>query len=285
LRGLRVAAVQLGLYKGNPDKAVEQAERQARQASRDGARLICLPEHWLLSRVLKEDDAIVRRFSSLAKELGSYINMGANFELRGAETYMTSVTLSPDGRVLSRQDKVHLYRREKRRATPGTGFHLMEIDGFKAAVLVCHDVVFPETAREVTLKGAELLLVPSLITAKGIEPWLIYLRARSLENRVPVVAPNLYAPPTLPGQSSVLDLSYDKKEHVMELVERRSPGKKTTVVADLDLAAKRPLREERLRELRHHFHPLQYPLFPYPARSNRLESADARTKFLRTKAQ
>ncbi len=197
----------------------------------------------------------MRRFSELAKELDAFINMGANFELRGAETYMTSATLSPEGIVISRQDKVHLYRREKRKALPGSRLDLMTIDGFKVAVLVCHDVVFPETAREVTLKGAELLLVPSLISAKGIEPWLIYLRARCLENRIPVVAPNVYAPPPFPGQSCVLDLSYDKKEHVMELVERRSPGRKTSIIVEIDLGSKRHLREERLRELRLTFPP------------------------------
>jgi omega-amidase len=241
------------LYPGRPDKAVAEAERQVRQASRRGARLICLPEHWLLSRVLKEDDEITRRFSVIARELGAFINMGANFELRGPETYMTSATLSPDGQVVARQDKVHLYRREKHKAVPGAGFNLMTIDHFKAAVLVCHDVVFPETAREVTLRGAELLLVPSFIPAKGIRPWLTYLRARSLENRVPIVAPNVYSPPALPGQSCVLNLIYDKAEHVMELVERRSGARETSVVADLDLSSKRSLRQERIREMRFGF--------------------------------
>lgn len=258
MRGLKVAAVQLGVYRGRPDKAAAEAERQVKQASVKGARLICLPEHWLLSRVLREDDEIMGRFSKLAKELDAYINMGANFEIRGANTYMTSATLSPEGHVISSQDKVHLYRREKRKAVPGSKFEVMTIDGFKVAILVCHDVVFPETAREATLKGAELLLVPSLISVKGIEPWLIYLRARALENRVPVVAPNLYAPPNLPGQSCVLDLSYDKKEHVMELIEHRAPEKRTSVIVDLDLRSKRPLRKERLSELRASF-PMQGP--------------------------
>jgi predicted amidohydrolase len=253
LRGLRVAAVQLGVYRGRPDKAVKEAERQVRQASAKGARLICLPEHWLLSRILLEDDVIVKRFSKLAKEIDAYINMGANFQVRDLHAHMTSTTLAPDGNVISSQDKVHLYRDEKRKAIPGSQFDVMTMDGFKVAVLVCHDVVFPETAREATFKGAELLLVPSLITAKGIEPWLVYLRARALENRVPVVAPNLYAPPQITGQSSVIDLNYNKKQHVMELVEHRASEGKTSVVVDLDLRSKRPFREERLRELRTSF--------------------------------
>jgi omega-amidase len=255
LHGLRVAAVQLGVYRGHPDKAVKEAERQVRQASAKGARLICLPEHWLLSQVLTEDDVINRRFSKLAKEIDGYINMGANFQVRGLHAHMTSSTFAPDGNVISEQDKVHLYRDEKRKATPGSQFDLMTIDGFKVAVLVCHDVVFPECAREATFKGAELLLVPSLISEKGIEPWLIYLRARALENRIPVVAPNLCAPPRLPGQTSIIDLSYDRKQHVMELVEHRAPSGKTFILVDLDLRSKRPFREERLRELRTSFSP------------------------------
>ncbi len=161
MRGLRVAAVQPGVYRSQPDRAVAEAERQVRSASVMGARLICLPEHWLLSRILKEDDEITKEFSKLAKELDVYVNMGANFEKRGSSTYMTSQTISPEGEFISRQDKVHLYRREKRQAVPGSRFEVMEVDGFKVGVLVCHDVVFPETAREATLKGAELLLVPS----------------------------------------------------------------------------------------------------------------------------
>ncbi len=254
MRGLRVAAVQLGVYRGKPDKAVAEAERQVRQASAKGARLICLPEHWLLSKTLTEDDPIVTRFSNLAREIDAYINIGGNFEIRSARTYMTSTTLAPYG-VISKQDKVHLYRREKRKAIPGSHFDVMSVDGYKVGVLVCHDVVFPETAREATFKGAQLLLVPSLIPAKGIEPWLVYLRARALENRVPVVAPNLYAPPKLTGHSCVIDLSYDRKEHVMELVEHKVPAGKASVVIDLDLASKRPFREERLRELRTSFPP------------------------------
>lgn len=248
--GLKIAAVQLGIYWGNTNKAVVEADRQVRESSASGARLVCLPEHWLLSRVLKEDDQIIRRFSLLARELEVFINLGGNFERRGPRTYMTSQTISPEGKVISRQDKVHLYRREKRTSTPGSQIGVMNIDGYKVAVLVCHDVVFPETAREATFKGAELLLVPSLIPSKGIEPWLVYLRARALENRVPVVAPNIFHPPSLPGQSCVIDLRYDRRTHVMELAEHMAPNRKTSVVVDLDLTSKRPLREERLRELR-----------------------------------
>ena len=248
---IRVAAVQTGIYGKNTGRAVKEAEDLVRGAAEKGARLICLPEHWLLSKVLKtDDDPILRRFTKLAEELEAYINLGAYYESRDGQTHLTSLMVSPMGSVLSRQNKVHLYRRERRMAIEGSGFRLVEVDGAKVGVLVCHDVVFPESARTLTLMGAELLVAPSFIAARGTEPWLVYLRARALENRVPVVAPNVYHPPKLLGRSCVIDIIYDKKEHVMELLERVARDKRTSVVVDLDLASKSGLRRERLRELR-----------------------------------
>jgi predicted amidohydrolase len=251
---IRVAAVQSGIYGNNTGRALKDAEALVRGAAAKGARLICLPEHWLLSKVLKTtddgDDPILQRFTKLAEELDAYINLGAYYESRDGRTHLTSLTVSPRGSVLSRQDKVHLYRREKRIANEGSGFRLVTVDGAKVGVLVCHDVVFPESARTLTLMGAELLVVPSFIAAGGTEPWLVYLRARALENRVPVVAPNVYHPPKALGRSCVIDLVYDKKEYVMGLLERVAQDKRTSVVVDLDLASKRGLRRERLRELR-----------------------------------
>ncbi|MBI3841351.1 MAG: carbon-nitrogen hydrolase family protein [Thaumarchaeota archaeon] len=246
---MKVAAVQLGLSR-NLDRAVAEADGQIRRAANSGARLVCLPEHWLLSRVLKPNDPILRRFATLSKDLDIYLNLGANFQKRGKGVFLTSPTFSPKGEIISRQDKVHLYRRENRVATPGSRFNLFRVDGFDIAVLVCHDLVFPEPARTVTLMGAELLLVPSLILAAGSNPWLAYLRARSLENRIPIVSPNAYAPPHFLGRSLIFDLGYDKKQHIMRLVERNARPGQTLVAADLDLRNQGRLRRERLKELR-----------------------------------
>lgn len=246
---MKVAAVQLGIYPGNPDKAVAKAELQVRAASKSGARLICLPEHWLQSRVLTGRDKTTTRFASLAKELGVYLNLGANYERRQEVARITSHTISPAGDVIARQDKVHLYREETEKALPGSRFVLVDVAGVKVAVVVCHDMVFPETARTVTLMGAELLVVPSMITARGSEPWLAYLRARCLENRLPIISPNVYHPPRFLGRSCILDLRYDRREHVMEIFERKAHPHDVALATELDLRSKLPLRKERLGEL------------------------------------
>src|SRR5207245_3003790 len=107
------------------------------------------------SKVLHDDDDdVLRPSTQLEEQLDAYINLGAYYEARDGRTHLTSLTVSPRGSVLSRQDKVHLYRREKRMASGGSGFKLVTVDGARGGVLVCHDVVFPGRGRTWTLVGA-----------------------------------------------------------------------------------------------------------------------------------
>ncbi len=247
---IRVAAVQTGVYAHDEKRAIREAEALVRRAAKNGARLICLPEHWLLSRVVESENAVYERFADVAIETDAYINLGGIYEREGAATYLASPTLGPNGDVVARQRKVHLYRGEKKRALPGERFEVFKVDGVKVGTLVCHDAVFPESARSATLGGAELLLVPSLIISNGSRPWHIYLMSRSLENRVPLVSPNVYHPPRVSGKSIIVDLEYDRQHSVMHLKSVVAHDGRNVILADIELESKRALREERLRERR-----------------------------------
>lgn len=247
---IRVAAVQTGVYAHDEKRAIKEAEALVQRAAKKGARLICLPEHWLLSKVVESEDRVYERFAEVAIETGAYINLGAFYEREGAETYLTSPTMGPNGDVVAKQKKVHLYGGEKKRALPGERFEIFKVDGVNVGTLVCHDAVFPESARTAALGGAELLLVPSLIISSGSRPWHIYLMSRSLENRVPIVSPNLYHPPRVSGKSIIVDLEYDGRHSVMQLKTIVAHDGRNVILADIELESKRALREERLRERR-----------------------------------
>jgi len=88
-----------------------------------------------------------------------------------------------------------------------------------------------------------------MIVAKGGDPWVAYLRARALENRIPIVSANTYYPPPFLGLTMILDLKYDKRAHIMQLAERRARREKSVLATDLDLTAVKKPREERLGEL------------------------------------
>ncbi len=249
---LRIAAIQSHLYPKDEARAIREVIKAARRAAElRSARLICLPEHWLIERILTgDDDPLYGSFQDLARSLDAYINMGGIFEKMGESTFFLSPTISPEGKVLSKQKKVHLFRRENELAVGGDSFEPFKINGISTGVMVCHDVVFPESARTLVLKGAELLLNPSLITAQGISPWRSYLIARVLENRVPIIAPNPFLGARVPGKSELLALSYKKSQGIMLVKELVKPvsGANMFVVNlsfDEEIAA---LRRERLTE-------------------------------------
>ena len=248
-----VAALQCGLYPKNEARAIGEAVKLARKsAERHSARLICLPEHWLIDRVLTGgEDPLYGTFSDLARSLDAYINLGGIYEKDSTGvTFFLSPTISPSGNVISKQKKVHLFRRENELAVSGESFDPFMIDDIITGVMVCHDVVFPESARTLVLKGAELLLNPSLITAKGIVPWQAYLMARALENRVPIIAPNPYLGRRVPGKSTLLGLSYERQQGIMQVKHMARPltGKRAYIVELSFDKDSTDLRKERLSE-------------------------------------
>jgi len=252
-RSLGVAALQTGLYPKDEKRALREGLSLAKSAARrKGSRLVCFPEHWLMETIIEfGSEETYGPFIDLARDNSVYLNLGGIYEkdLQG-RTFFLSPTISPQGEIISKQKKVHLFRRENNIALPGDFFEPFMIDNVKVGVMVCHDVVFPESARTLVLKGAELLLNPSLIPARGLEPWKIYVMARALENRVPVVAPNPYLAGRVPGNGVIIGLKYEKAQGIMQVTEvaKGGEGKKiirSKLVFNDDIAAQ---RKERLDE-------------------------------------
>jgi predicted amidohydrolase len=253
-RSLVVAALQTGLYPKDAKRAVREALSLVKSAAekKGSARLVCFPEHWLTETIMDfGSDEIYGPFSDLARDHSIYLNLGGIYEKdQEGKTFFLSPTISPRGEIISKQKKVHLFRRENEIALPGDRFEPFEIDDIKIGVMVCHDVVFPESARTLVLKGAEMLLNPSLIPTRGIEPWKIYIMARALENRVPIVAPNPYLAKRVPGDSVIIGLKYEKAQGIMQVKELAEGGRgkkiiRSKLVFNDDIAAQ---RTERLNE-------------------------------------
>jgi predicted amidohydrolase len=96
------------------------------------------------------------------------------------KVYNSAVYVSPKGKVDSYR-KVHLYDREKLLFDHGRSFKTKSIKGAKLGFMICFDWMFPETARSLTLKGAQILCHPSnLVLPYGQDA----MKLRCLENRV-----------------------------------------------------------------------------------------------------
>lgn len=106
----------------------------------------------------------------------------------------------PDGRV-HRQDKIHPTRPELAIDTRGgTNIGLFEIDGIKAAVLICYDIQFPELVRPLVDGGVRLIFVPSLTSRRGYWRVRYGSHARAQENQIYVCVSPLFGDLGIPAE-------------------------------------------------------------------------------------
>jgi N-carbamoylputrescine amidase len=201
----------------DPDANLETAAVRVRQAAKDGAQVICLPELFRSQYFCqKEDPALfdlaepipgpgTERLGKVAAEAGVVV-IASLFERRAAGVYHnTAAVIDADGRLLGVYRKMHipddpLYY-EKFYFTPGdTGFRAFDTKFGRIGVLVCWDQWFPEGARLTALHGANILFYP---TAIGWHPremaqfgqgqhqaWELIQRAHAVANGVYVAAVN-----------------------------------------------------------------------------------------------
>jgi predicted amidohydrolase len=102
-------------------------------------------------------------------------------EKQNKKFYNTAVLITSRGKVFTYQ-KTHLFDREKLFFQPGNkAFAVQSIDGVKVGILICFDWIYPEAARVLALKGAQIIFHPSnLVLPFGQDG----MRVRSIENRV-----------------------------------------------------------------------------------------------------
>ena len=147
----------------------------------------------------------VGEYSRLAKELGVVLVISV-FERRAPGLYHnTAVVIDTDGSVAGKYRKMHIpddpAYYEKFYFTPGDlGFEPVDTSIGRIGVLVCWDQWYPEAARIMALKGAEILIYPTAIgwdgndtpqeKARQIGAWEISQRAHAVANGIPVVAVN-----------------------------------------------------------------------------------------------
>lgn len=122
-----------------------------------------------------------QRFKELAKLMKCSFVIGFP-ELDNASLYNSSMLINPDGNI-NLYRKIHLFNEEKRWFQEGNlGFNVFETKNrVKVGMMICFDWMFPESARTLMLKGAQLIAHPSNLVLPWCQQAMI---TRSLENRV-----------------------------------------------------------------------------------------------------
>jgi predicted amidohydrolase len=256
---LRVACVQMT---SGPDKAanIEQAEGLVAQAAAAGAELVVLPEKWnaigppdvlhAAGEPLETGES-VEAMSGWAARHGITLVGGSISERREGREKLsnTSLVFDREGELTAVYRKIHLFDvdvggrsyRESDAEEPGDEVVVAEADGWRVGLSVCYDIRFPELYRILALEGAELVTVPAHFTLyTGKDHWHLLLRARAVENTYFVAAAAQIGEPW-PGRPSYgRSLIADP----WGIVVAEAPDEKTVVVADVDRARLRAVREQ-----------------------------------------
>ncbi|WP_395753570.1 carbon-nitrogen hydrolase family protein [Prosthecobacter sp.] len=190
-RKVRLAAVHLLPKEGkNPADKPPQYAPLIAEAAKQKADLVVLGEtltYYGTGKTMEECAEPVpgpstEYFGKLAKEHSLYIVAGL-VEREGKTLYNTAALLGPDGTLVGKYRKVTLPRGEiEAGITPGHDYPVFDTRFGKVGMMVCYDGFFPEVARALTVKGAEIIAWP----VWGCNPMLA--AARACENHVYIVS-------------------------------------------------------------------------------------------------
>ncbi|MEY3089919.1 MAG: hypothetical protein RL113_235 [Pseudomonadota bacterium] len=212
---MKIALIQQA-YHGSKEKTLEVTVDQIKTAASQGAQLVVLQELHQTEYFCQCEDttffeyahsfeADILFWSRIAKENGVVL-VTSLFEKRAPGLYHnTAVVFEKDGNIAGKYRKMHIpddpgfY--EKFYFTPGDlGFEPIQTSVGKLGVLICWDQWYPEAARIMTLKGAELLIYPTAIgwfdqdsqaeKNRQLESWITIQRSHAVANGIPVLSCN-----------------------------------------------------------------------------------------------
>ena len=197
-KSFRIAHLQIHAKEDDISANLVKAENYCRLADSLGADLALLPERYSVGygpldpgktdkwykNAIHQDDSFIQHFISLAVELDMAIAV-TFFEIEEQNYYNTVTVIDRFGKLCLTYRKVHLFELGNDAiCTPGDAFYVCDLDTrngiVKLGALICADYYYPESARILALKGAEIVIVPN--AAPLNLQFLSMLKARAIEN-------------------------------------------------------------------------------------------------------
>lgn len=182
---IKAAAIQMSIVTGDRERNIAKAERFLDMAAEDGVKLAVLPEYFSVgfpAKQLREfaepptaEGPTIKRMVRKAKEHKMYIVAGTIIEKgEDGKLYNTSVLIGPNGEIIGKYRKVHIWRLSGLTTealsgmSAGDEWPVFKTDIGTIGIMVQHDDDFPESSRILALKGADIICHPA--TLRGV--WL-----------------------------------------------------------------------------------------------------------------
>ena len=240
------------------DQNISKAKNIIVQAAKKGANIILLQElfqspYFCIEYDEKifhlaqtfENNKVLKEMSELCKELNVVLPI-SYFE-RSNNAYFNSVAvIDSDGTILGNYRKSHIPDApgylEKYYFNPGnTGFKVWDTNFGKIGIGICWDQWFPEAARIMALKGAEILLYPTAIGNElrieydSSDAWQRAMQGHAVSNIVPVVASNRIGVEEVQNQSNGFYGRSFISDHTGKILKEGSRDKEEILIAEVDL--------------------------------------------------
>jgi predicted amidohydrolase len=200
---MRVALAQMRSVAGDKERNVARAVEFVARAAKGGADLVVLPEFFnveyfaqyrdykYLDYAESLDGLSLRAVATTAAEHRIWTVATVLEVRRPGAYYDTAVLIDRDGTPRGEYRKTHpaaVYSLEKIYFRFGSKFPIFDVEGWPVGIMICYDTFFPEVARTLALRGAELIIAPFAAPKHPI--WREMLVMRAFENGCYVAACN-----------------------------------------------------------------------------------------------
>jgi N-carbamoylputrescine amidase len=254
------AAITQTTWTGDKASMLDKHEGFARTSKEQGAQVICFQElfygpYFGITEDAKyydyaepADGPIVQRFAALAKELGMVMILPIYEEAQTGVYYNSAAVIERDGEIAGVYRKTHIPHVgpcfwEKFYFKPGNlGYPVFDTSVGRLGLIICYDRHFPEIARILGLKGAELVFNPSA-TVESLSKYLWELEqpAHAVANGYWIAAINRVGVEEPLSTARFYGSSYfcDPRG---QIVARASDSEDEVLVCDVDLDRNREVR-------------------------------------------
>lgn len=249
---VKVAILQKKSLNRQFQKSTDCILESMEEAAENGTDILLLPEAFITGyelpmsneEALEDGSLCLQRICDAARRLR--LGVVATAITKGAKKPRNSAyVVDKNGTVLMKYSKVHTCDfADEACLESGDAFHVCDFHGIKLGIMICYDREYPESARVLMLKGAELILVPN--DCGAMKPRLCALSTRAYENMVGIAMANPNGENA--GNSCAFSpICWDENgecvDHVLLMADDLTEG---LFYAEFDMDAIRAYREQEM---------------------------------------
>ncbi len=202
---VRIGVIQLQNELCAKEANLAKAIELVREAAAKGAKIVCLPELFVtgynlgvFGEKLSElseglTGPTITAMRRLAKELEIYIIAPISMQMRSSFPLENNAVFIDDkGDVIGVYSKNHLFGDEPKYFVSNGEYPVFDTKYGKVGIMICCDNNFPEPARILALKGAEVIFMPAAWRVNEEDLWKLLISSHACENNVFIAAANTY---------------------------------------------------------------------------------------------